>query len=185
MAFDVSQFRAQLKYDGARPSQFEVQLFLPATLQGLARLETSFFIRASSLPPEQLTQIEVPYFGRTIKVAGTRTFPNWQVNVINDEDFAVRGAFEQWSSRINTHRSNLRAFATPSPGEYVASARVIQYGKTGNIVRSYKFANVWPTLVGQIDLDWANGNSIEEYPMLLSYDWWELETSTNGQVSVL
>lgn len=183
MAFDISQFRAQLKYDGARPSQFEVQLFMPPTLQGIARLETRFFIRAASIPEESLTPISVPYFGRTIKVAGSREFRPWTVTVLNDEDFGIRAAFEAWSSRINSHRTNLRLFGSASPSEYVATARVIQYGKTGNIVRAYSMKNVWPIEIGAIPLDWSNGNQIEEYPLTFAYDWWEVENEgTSVQV---
>ncbi|MEK9799752.1 MAG: hypothetical protein VW647_02560, partial [Alphaproteobacteria bacterium] len=64
--------------------------------------------KASSIPASTVGQIEVPYFGRKVKMAGNRTFENWQVTVLNDEDFLVRNAFEKWSSFINSHENNLR-----------------------------------------------------------------------------
>ena len=42
--------------------------------------------------------INVPFRGRELKVAGERTFENWVVTVINDEDFKLRTAFEKWAN---------------------------------------------------------------------------------------
>ena len=53
-------------------------------------------------------EFEVPYFGRKIKIAGDRTFADWQVNIMNDEDFGVRSMFETWSNALNRHVSNVR-----------------------------------------------------------------------------
>jgi hypothetical protein len=45
--------------------------------------------------------IEVPFRGRRIKVPGDRTFADWTVTVINDEDQAMRKAFSNWMNYIN------------------------------------------------------------------------------------
>ena len=38
---------------------------------------------------------QVPYFVRVIKVPGNKTFENWSVTVINDEDVQLRNGFEK------------------------------------------------------------------------------------------
>jgi hypothetical protein len=47
--------------------------------------------------------VPVQYFGRELKFAGNRTFADWTLNVINDEDFVVRNAFERWMNGLNSH----------------------------------------------------------------------------------
>ena len=53
--------------------------------------------------------IEVPYFGRQVKIAGNRTYAEWTPTIINDEDMSIRNAMEQWNHSINSIQGNLRA----------------------------------------------------------------------------
>ena len=41
--------------------------------------------RATAIPTSSIGFSEVPYFGRTIKVAGQRRYDDWLITVINDE----------------------------------------------------------------------------------------------------
>src|SRR3990167_4058459 len=141
MPFNINQFRAQLQYDGARPNLFEVRMPFPGAVvpngsQAMTKL--SFMARTSSLPGSSLGMVSVPYFGRDIKIAGNRTFPEWTTTVINDEDFAVRRAVEQWMAGINGHTSNLRNPAFRTSLGYAVDADVIQYSKTGEIIKAHR-----------------------------------------------
>ena len=176
MAFDVSVFRSKLTNDGARASLFDVTLTLPP-LPGLVAFQTdevTFKIRSTSLPGDTVSSIEVPYFGRTIKVAGTRTFPDWSVTVINDEDFRIRNNFEIWMSSINSHANNLRNVTAVRSSQYSTHAIVRQYAKAGGPpIKAYKFVGLFPIDVAPIDLDWAMGDQIEEFAVTFAYQWWE------------
>ena len=165
MAFNVNEIRANLIGDGARPSLFEVTMVNPVSTVGDQKLR--YMVRAAQIPASSLSMIPVPYFGREIKVAGTRTFADWQVTVMNDEDFAVRRALEAWSSAINSNQTNVR-----SVSNYRSTADVIQYGKDGSEIRRYQFVNIFPIEVGQIDLSWDQGNAIEEFPVTFAFDYW-------------
>ena len=90
MAFNINDIRANLKFGGARPTLFQVILDTPFD-RNIGSI-TPFMCRASSIPASVITPIEVPYFGRMMKVAGDRTFENWNVQIYNDEDFKVGGA---------------------------------------------------------------------------------------------
>ena len=91
MPFNVQNFRASLVTDGARAALFDVSLVVPpvVALPGVTE-NIVFKARATSLPGDSVSSINVNYFGREIKVAGTRTFPDWSITVINDEDFLIR-----------------------------------------------------------------------------------------------
>ena len=102
MAFNINEIRSQLTFGGARASLFQVQFTNPAN--GVADIKVPFMVRAAQIPSSDLGVIEVPYFGRKIRLAGDRTFADWTVTVINDEDFLVRNAMEQWSNQINSLR---------------------------------------------------------------------------------
>jgi hypothetical protein len=94
MAFNVNELRSQLTLGGAKPTLFQVQLANPVNSAG--DLKLPFMCKAASLPASTLGTVSVPYFGRTIKLAGDRTFEEWEVTIINDEDFLVKNAIEEW-----------------------------------------------------------------------------------------
>jgi len=181
MAFNVNTFRAELTQGGARPALFEVQISPPTGGlggQGVDLITKSpFMVRAAQIPAQTLGQVVVPYFGRQIKLAGNRTFEDWSVTIINDEDFKIRNAVEVWQESINSHVGNLREFATSSPNLYRGQATVTQFSKTGERIRTYKFEGFYPQAVSTIDLSW-DADAIEEFQVTWAYDYWTVSGST-------
>ena len=174
MAFNVNQFRSTLVNDGARPSLFEVVMTLPPILGAVPLTNDIIFrVKATSLPGDGVSSISVPYFGREVKIAGTRTFPDWSFTIINDEDFVARRNLEAWLNAINSHVGNLRSPAALSAASYQADALITQFGKAGNVIKMYKMVGCFPTDVAAIDLDWALGDQIEEFGVTFAYQWWE------------
>jgi len=174
MPFNISTFKSNgLVYGGARPSLFNVFLTVP---QGIGIDNTSvdkfrFVCRSSELPESTVSAIDVPYFGRKVKVAGDRAFGDWSVTVMNDEDFSVRAMFETWSNAMNRLVSNIRD-PNVSAENYKTDIEVIQYGKDGGTIRSYMFVGAFPTSIGAISLSWDSASAIEEFPVTFSYDYW-------------
>jgi uncharacterized protein YlzI (FlbEa/FlbD family) len=173
MPFDLNIFSTQLATGGARPNLFEVTLSFPTGIgvTNSPNAPLTLLCKASQIPGQDLAPIEIGYFGRKIKVAGDRTFPEWTITMYNDEDFIVRNAFEQWNNALNQHVLNMRIPATTL--DYKANATVTQFAKTGDTVKAYNFKGVWPSNVQPIDLAWDNNDSIEEFQVTLQYDWWE------------
>lgn len=167
MAFNVNEFRSQLRYDGARPNLFLVRFVNTGDVRFDGR--TEFFVNATEIPPAQLGMIEVPYFGRRIKLPGDRQFPQWTVNIINDEDFAIRTALENWSNSMNDLQANVRLRR-----RYLSDAEVTQFSKTGQVLRTYKFVNIFPTDVSAISLNWGSTDQIEEFSTTFQYDYWQV-----------
>lgn len=178
MAFNINDMRGQLTSGGARPSLFQVQITNP--INGIADFKVPFMVKASSLPASNLGTIEVPYFGRKIKVAGDRTFEEWSVTVINDEDFLIRNSMEQWMNSINSHIGNLRETGTSSPAAYKAQAQITQFGKSGQILREYQFNGLFPTNIAAIDTSWETTDTIEEFTVTFQYDWWNISGGITG-----
>jgi hypothetical protein len=182
MPFNINSFKQNgLVYGGARPSLFNVRLSVPQGIgiDNVSVQKFEFVCRTAELPASSVGEFDVPYFGRKIKLAGDRTFADWQVNVMNDEDFAVRSMFETWSNALNRLVSNVRDPAL-SRENYKSDLEVIQYSKDGEIIRSYAIIGAFPTEIGAISLDWDTQNSIETFPVTFSYDYWipEVESSS-------
>ena len=169
MAFNINEMRANLQFDGARPSLFDVSINAPAGVSPIGNPKFRFMAKATSIPESIMGMIEVPYFGRKIKVAGVRTYTDWQVTIINDEDFSVRRTLEAWHAAINSSEGNIR-----SVDNYRSTALINQYGKDGAIIRSYTMENCWPLQLSPIDLAWDNGDAIEEFAVTWAFDFWNV-----------
>jgi hypothetical protein len=181
MAFNVSDFRGQLEFGGARPSLFEVQIFNPVNAAG--DLKTPFMVRAAQMPGATVGTIPVSYFGRQVKIAGNRTFDAWTPTIINDEDFLIRNAIEEWNHEINTFEGNLRATGN-TPASYKSTAIVKQFAKDGTVLRTYEFDGIWCSDIAPIDLSW-DAEGIQEYAVTFQYDYWRVvggNTGTAGTV---
>lgn len=180
MAFNVAEFRANLIGDGARPNLFQVTLTFPTFANDAigSGQALSFLAKTAQLPGSSLGEAKLNYFGRELKFAGNRTFADWSITIINDENFKVRKAFESWMNGINSHAGNARASAANSPTGYTVDAKVDQYDKAGNIIKSYKFVGAFPTDLEPIDLDWGENDRIEEFRVTLAYQWWESDTTS-------
>lgn len=179
MAFNVTEFRANLLGDGARPNLFQVSLTFPTVADSsVAGQKISFLAKTAQLPGSTVGTVPLYYFGREMKFAGNRTFPDWSITIINDEDFTVRSAFERWMDSLNSHSLNIRNPAAYNQLLYTTDATVTQFSKTGAPIKSYKFVGMFPTDVSPIELDWGSNDSIEEFSVTLAYQWWETDSTT-------
>ena len=174
MAFNINDFKARgLPLGGARPALFDVQITFPPGVSVVASTSPILKLtcRAAQLPAATIGNIDVGYFGRMIKLAGDRTFADWTVTIMNDEDFLVRAAFEKWSNSINRLQSNFRDIGVENEA-YKAEAVITQYGKTGFKTRQYTMSGLFPTAIDAIDLNWESQNQVETFGVTFSYDYW-------------
>jgi hypothetical protein len=182
-SFNVQEFRSQMTGDGARPNLFNCELPFLGNLLGDAGIKFNFMCRAAQLPGSTVNQVPVNYFGRELKFAGNRTFTEWTVTIINDEDFVIRNAFELWMNKLNSHVSNIRAATYLSPAQYQQDAFVTQFGKADEILKVYKFVGMFPIDITPIELDWGANDTIEEYAVTFAYQWWESDTTDSNLTS--
>lgn len=176
MAFSVQQFISNMLFDGARPNLFQI------TFDPIIGDAVSFALRAKAtqIPGSILGVAPTSYFGRQVKFAGNRTFENWTVTILNDEqDYAVgpRSYLEQWAARLNTHESNKRVSAYNSPYNYMKDATINHFGKDGRVIASYRMIQCFPIDIAPIGLDWAANDTIEEFTVTFAMQYWESQAT--------
>ena len=128
--------------------------------------------KAAQLPASVIANVDVPFRGRIFKVAGDRTFEPWTVTIINDENFKIRNAMEEWMDVMSKLENNIGA---TDPGAYMVNAKVFQLGRgskkssqdssgTENaVLKEYEFVDIWPSAVSTIDLSYDSSDAIEEF----------------------
>ena len=180
----ISQFKSTLAGGGARPNLFEVELTtFPSAIPGWDADTFKYLCKAANLPASTIASIDVPFRGRTFKVAGDRSIDVWTVTVINDENFKLRRSFEAWMELITKLDNNLGA---TNPSSYMSNATVHQLGRgstvnsttnagaDSSILASYNFVDIFPTAVSAIDLSYDSGDTIEEFTVEFQVQSFEL-----------
>ena len=168
----ISDFKGALIGGGARNNLFEVELTtLPAGISWNAS-DFSYMCKAATLPASNIANIDIPFRGRIFKVAGDRTIDPWTVTIINDENFNLRNAFEEWTDLIAKLENNMGA---TDPEAYMVNAKVYQLGRgstpnsksnsgsANSVLKEYEFYNIWPSTVAAIDLSYDSTDTIEEF----------------------
>ncbi len=168
----ITGFKSKLSGGGTRPNLFEVEIAFPneTAIDNDTKEKTRFLIKAAALPASNITPIDVNFRGRILKIAGDRTFDTWTVTVLNDVDFSIRSAFEKWMNFINKMEDNT---GEQDPAIYQPDAYVHQLDRDGSTLRTYKFHDVFPTQVSQIDLSYETTDAIEEFTVEFQVQWWE------------
>ena len=193
----LSQFKSKLIGGGTRPNLFEVSIptFPSAISEAWSAGDDSengifkFLCKASILPASNLGSIEIPFRGRTLKVAGDRTFDDWTVTIINDEDFKLRTAFERWSNVMSRLDD---ATGVTNPTSYMTDGYVQQLGRgsqvgaasndggESSVLRSYKFFDIFPVTVGEIALSYDTTDQLEEFDVTFRYQYFTIGNSAQS-----
>ena len=195
----ISQFKSKLIGGGVRPNLFEVQVNFPDGVNlgiqqdGGGEFDGDrfrFLCKAAALPASNVGNIDIPFRGRTLKVAGDRTVDDWSVTVINDEDFGHRRAFEAWTQNIAQYGDSS---GLTDPSSYMGQATVYQLGRNiagqqgsnspatdSNILAQYRFVDIWPTTVDAIDLSYDTGDTIQEFGVTFKVQYYYPEAAGSG-----
>ena len=178
---NINDFKTHLSTGGARANQFQVSLNFPNITDGIvAATQGRFLCNAASLPGSTIGNIEVPYRGKIVNVAGERTFDNWNVTVINENSFNIRSAFERWMDVIN-HNSTLGGRLDPS--RYQVQMQVTQLDRNGTPLMTYEFHDAYPINIGDIALSYGDSNAIEEFTVAFQYNYW-INNNTQGGAGI-
>ena len=174
----IVDFKQKLTGGGARSNLFEVEIEYPTEINVTTGAEGpkefgKFMIKAAEIPASNLGNIPVPFRGRVLPIAGDRTFDPWTVTIINDTNFKIRDAMEQWSNSINDLQT---AQGLIDPVDYQTSAKVKQLSREWlnnpgdiTVLREYRFEGIYPNVVSSIPLDYGATDQIEEFQVTFNY----------------
>jgi hypothetical protein len=180
----LSEFKSQMS-DFARPNRFEV-LINPPSLYKFNDNEffkTIWTAQTATIPQRTQGKITLKYHGMELVLPGDYAKEDLVVTFINDYEWETRSFFERWME------DNIQQVAQVNNRNYAydliadSSMTVNQLGRTNESLASYNFYDVFPTVVGPIELAMANADQLETYTVTFAYSYWvnnNLITPTQG-----
>jgi hypothetical protein len=180
---NIADFKSQMIGGGARPNQFRAELTFPAfvTLGAVAGQRAQFLCKAAQLPASTIETIPVLFKGRPVNFAGERTFQPWTVTIYNDTTFGIRNALEQWQSGIQNYDTT---DGRVNPSDYQVDLSIHQLDRNGAIIKTYKFVDAFPTMIGAIGLDYEQQNAIEQFDVEFTYNFFTSATGASSGFGV-
>ena len=176
MAFTVTDFKSNMaaQSGSARPSLYTVDINGKNLTTSFTKNE-NILCKATSIPASTIAALPINYAGRAYKWNGFRTFDNWTVTVINDEDFGIRNKMSQWMRLIGGTFDGTRgtSYGDQLLGKqwFDGDATVTQLSTSGKALSKYKFHYLWPTELAGIPVDWSS-DAVQEYTVTFAYDYW-------------
>lgn len=172
---NIQEFKNRLTGGGARPNMYRVNGTFPAASVAVSGInpanDIQFMVQAASIPTVSLGEVPVSFQGRILKLAGDRSFENWDITVYNDTNFPLRKAFEAWNNRINSIETNI---GRSGLAEYAQQWQVTHLDRAGRDIQTYRFIDCWPVSVGSIALSYDQATSIETFSVTLAYQYYEI-----------
>ena len=192
---NVSTFLKTIN-QGVKPNMFLVDIKFPEAFDETGGEATvgsdkvdlvNILCKSAALPGSNLGVIEVPFRGRTVKIAGDRTFDTWTTTFFVDANMEIRGIFEDWANFINSHEANNAPRFLPNSTTdegYMADLYVSQLEKDatieGSAIRTYKLHHCFPTNVSSIDLAYDSNDQIEEFTVEWQYSFYTAGPAVEG-----
>lgn len=201
MVFNINEFKAQVASRGlAKNNLFISRITVPTSLSYLEQYiptrDMSFLCKSMSLPAFDLSYAEVRPQGfgkpekRPLEFHGGDLIGTFMI----DSNFATMKFFHRWMQSI-TNIGDYNGTFTPDTGgklpyefaykdQYAATMEVLVYsGNDANKVYQYKFGNVFPITVGNIDVAWENQAEIMTVPVNFAYDKMSVDGFQLGEIS--
>lgn len=163
----IDQFRAALA-NGHRINQFQIIVTLPTNyITGDAQNSFEFLAFASAIPEQGLGSIDMNFRGLTAHVAGDPVpFPDWTVSIYNSRSFDIRKTLIKWKRDYSKE-------GKVAGNELMELTTADVYAITKNNVHLYETTiyNLWPKVIGQIELNMDTTNSVSKFDCTFSADY--------------
>ena len=173
---NINDFKSRLRGGGARANQFKVTLPFPGyAAVGGETSDMAFLCTATSTPASTVAEVPIAFRGRSLYVAGDRTFEEWSTTVLNDTDFKIYRAVERWLNGINNMSDN-EGIANPS--DYQVDAFVDHLDRNGSTLKSWTFRGLFPTALPGIALGYGLNDAVETLDVTWRYQYFETDTTT-------
>jgi hypothetical protein len=88
---------------------------------------------------------------------------------------------EQWQSGIQNYDTT---DGRVNPSDYQVDLSIHQLDRNGAIIKTYKFVDAFPTMIGAIGLDYEQQNAIEQFDVEFTYNFFTSATGASSGFGV-
>jgi hypothetical protein len=170
----LKNFIASFKTDLAKPSRFDVTLFVPALFKdsdvsmGLPTTERlSLRCESASLPGRTLQTHDLTIYGPTEKFPYKSSYEDITLTFICSSSMIEKNLFDLWFDYINPSETwNFRY-----KRNYVTSILINQYDTNVRMMHQIQLVDAFPVSIVPMDLNW-NDDGYHRLSVTFAYTYW-------------
>lgn len=177
--FTINDFRGKVR-DLARPNRFLVTLEGTPSDVALPN-DYIYFVKGIGTPTKTIGEIgNLFWFGGQYKIGGDPTFDDITLTFLNKDKYDIISAFETWMELIASTETNERG----EPDDYKAKLVIKQLKIDNSGTAQYVCQGVYPKTISPVELSHETNDSVEEFQVTFSIDYWTGEEgeATSGVV---
>lgn len=174
---NLREFR-QLVGDAARPYLFEIDIPMVTTGDINDVKTITCLARSTNLPRYTIEDVPFEFQKSTFHMGGRAKFDTWQVTFLADSYHKLRNRLLTWQSVIF---DPARQVGYSSSSYKKDDVTIKQLDRTGSVVTSYTFMGMYPSEVGEIQLDQGN-TAVEEFNVTFTYDYYIMGSQSANEV---
>jgi hypothetical protein len=173
MAGKISDFKAMMTRELARPSKFDVTLTVPSLLDATASRVLTYRCENAQLPGRTFATAEQKTYGPIEKYPYLTTYNDLDLTFIVSDDMVEKYIFDSWLEAINPSSTNNFAYKA----DYSSTITVNQYDLQNELTYSADFIEAYPISINQMDLDWS-ADGYHKLTVTFAYTRWFNRTET-------
>lgn len=201
MAFNIAEFQAQIARKGlAKSNLFFTRITLPDSIsfieEEVSTRELSFLCKSVSIPSltVETSEFQPNGFGKHEKRPTDFRPGDLSMIFMVDSKFGTTKFFKKWMQSIvnfNTYDGYTQAdpqgklpYEFAYKEDYAATVEVLMFsGNDADKAYHYKFGNVYPTTIGQVEASWENNAEILTLGVGFAFDKIKMDGVELGQVT--
>jgi hypothetical protein len=168
----ITEFKNALRQI-ARPNRFMVSINPPAAYSHQEDMRNMrFHVQAAQIPAKTIGEAIVKYHGMELRLPGDSQHDDLTVTFLNNSSWGIRNFFEGWNQLIHNVTSKSEKNIRVDSVTVITDAYVIveQIGDSeSQVLARYKFWNVFPKSVGDIELNMETIDTAETFQVIFAY----------------
>jgi len=159
----LEEFKASIT-GAARANRFEILISA-----GAFSPDSMILGKATSFPGQTLSQIELPYFGRKVKIPGVREYSEWNVTL-----YAGLKEYEKFSNWQNSISSTDYPIKRDDEFRY-GEATVTIFSTDEKNSTKYNIENIWPMSIGELQAASESRDALSEFTVTFIMQSYKIE----------
>lgn len=135
---------------------------------GLGASDTTFHIRAATIPGANIAPIGINWFGRTVNIPGERVYDPWNITVLDDTgDKSLYNKFKLWHKNTVEYGTDIKIDMT----NMAACSWTIKHLKNDSDTahKTFTIYQAWPVKIGPLVLDMSQDNVLAAFDVQILY----------------
>jgi hypothetical protein len=124
-------------------------------------------VRTAPVPAETTGEIELPFKGLAVYIAGDNTYSPISTTILNDKKGTIYKVIQKWRAYMKSDPTGTRA----NDMKYKTVGYIYTKDGNDNVIMTKAFIGIWPQEVGELTHDHDSQNEVQKFDVSWRFDY--------------